>query len=528
MSKTLNPGREVFWTDKGTPSLPLANTAGATHAFKSSLDPSRLRHGTLLDGRTVLHNETDDTPGFSLPSLGTATLATGERCGSSLLLATSSFLSMESKSHNVPFSKTTSTFLLDSRSLLPGPSLLSDTPSFLKLANIHAPKAAAAPLALTSSPEFTLREPRASLDSTRSSPTNRSVTVQRLALDLPLSCSSSLSVFLQALEDAAPGWYQSLMDSAVPRESESLLTASAPSSPSSTRYQAHHDPNSDAPYHGLPPDMMESLDALEAIASRVQCLPLPRSRRKVREDIIVEEDAYFRSSRTRQSTVRPAEAQLASPPLTPTDPEGDHERPPPSPWAATPQHRRRRETTGSQRPPEFLGRPPTSSRISSNPTQSYTPAMSNVANHPKLARTLGLGATTPSRLPTPSAPYTRPPSVPAPPAEPLLPLTLNKKASSRSLKTPTPKTPKAFKSIFRPRMSAPPVPPLTSFAPEYDEADSPVRRPPLASYRFSEAGLRREDRRIDDAKRHFSSGNAPRVSVGRHACAADADSFLVL
>ncbi|KAI0816869.1 hypothetical protein BC628DRAFT_1106476 [Trametes gibbosa] len=520
MSQTLDPGCSAFWAERGPPSLHTVSLVNATHAPKSSLDHSQFRRGTHSDETTMLRSETDDTSGFLLPSLGANALATGDRCGSSLLQATPSFLSMESKSTNVSFPKTSSTFLLDSHSLLPGPSLLADTPSFIKLTGLHT-RCTATPIALTSSPEFTLREPRSSLDSTRSVPTNRNVTVQRLALDLPLSCSSSLSVFLQALEEAAPGWYQSLMDSAIPRDSEPSMTPTIQSCPPSAR-DGVDDGYHDSSCPGLPPDMMESLGALEAIAACVQNLPRPRLKPKVQK-IIEVEDICFDSCRSRQSTVRPAEGQLASPPLTPIEGEQGHQ--PSFPRAPSPQRRRRRETTGSQHPHKIAGRLSSSSCISSNPTLPFTPAMSNVANHPKLARTLGLGATTPSRLPTPTASRPCPASTPYPLADIPVPHALSKKASSKSLKAP--KTPKAFKSIFRSRASAPPVPPL-SFAPEYDEAESPTRKPPLM-YRFSEAGLRREDRRIDDARRHFSSDGARRAGTGRHAfAAADADSFLVL
>lgn len=151
-------------------------------------------------------------------------------------------------------------------------------------------------------------------------------------------------------------------------------------------------------------------------------------------------------------------------------------------------------------------------------------AVSNIANHPKLTRTLGLNALTPSRLPTLSTPRRRTVTATAsthPPPHPLpykpVPPTLNKKASSKSLKAPkTPKTPGALKSIFRGRASAPPVPPLSFAPPDYDDVESPARKPPPLVYRFSEAGpLRREDRRIDGVRRHFSTP-------------ADADSFLVM
>lgn len=511
----MESGYNLLRTENRPPSLQLEAAAGATNV---SLDFARFRHRTHRNERkTTTLDGTDNTPGALLSSLGTGTLTAHNPSGlgSSLLLATPSFRSMQVKSTNAPLPKASSTLLFESRSLLPGPSLLSNTPSFLGLKGIGS-----LPLgeALTASPERLRREPRSSSDSMRSPTTNRNVTVQRLALDLPLSRSSSLSVFLHALEDAAPGWYQSLMDSATPQESDSS-SASSIQFPTQTQ---RSDVGSAIPCHGLPLDMLASLDALEALVTQVQKLPHPRPRPKPSRDID-DEAALFSSRRTRESTARPSKAQLASPPLTPT--QDEQGRQPSFPRPASPPRRRRRETTaGTLRGDET---PRASSMSSARDVRTSMPpiptsngvAVCNIANHPKLTRTLGLSALPPSRLPTPSTPRRRTATAtahPPPPPNPYEPVppTLNKKASSKSLKAP--KTPGALKSIFRGRASAPPVPPL-SFAPsDYDEAESPARKPPPLVYRFSEAGpLRREDRRIDGARRHFSTP-------------ADADSFLVM
>lgn len=512
----MDSGYNSLRTENRPPRFQLEATADATNV---SLDFARFRHRTHWNERkTTTLDGADIASGVLLSSLGTGTLTAHNPSGlgSSLLLATPSFRSMQVKSTNTTLPKASSTLLFESHSLGPGPSLLSNTPSFLGLKGMGS-----LPLgeALTASPERLRREPRSSSDSMRSPTTNRNVTVQRLALDLPLSRSSSLSVFLHALEDAAPGWYQSLMDSATPQESDSPSANSIP-----TRTQ-RSDVGSASSCHGLPLDMLASLDALEALVTEVQRLPHPRPTPKPSQDID-DEAAFFSSRRTRESTARPSKAQLASPPLTPT--QDEQGRQPSFPRPASPPRRRRRETTaGTLRGDET----PRASSVSSarDPRASMPPiptstgvAVCNIANHPKLTRTLGLSALPPSRLPTPSTPRRRTATATAHPPPPPIPYepvppTLNKKASSKSLKAPkTPKAPGALKSIFRGRASAPPVPPL-SFAPsDYDEAESPARKPPPLVYRFSEAGpLRREDRRIDGARRHFSTP-------------ADADSFLVM
>ncbi|KAI0674212.1 hypothetical protein C8Q78DRAFT_1075883 [Trametes maxima] len=487
---------------------PLGSALDFSHGMSLEIDPSSSLSGTR------------DTSTFFLSPLGSGALAA--RDYSSLLLTTPSFRSLQNKPTGAPLSKASSTLLFDAHSLLPAPSLLTDTPSFIGLKGMDPPAGAGRLQTPSPPPEPTPREPRPSLDSTRTSSTNRSVTVQRLALDLPLSRSSSLSVLIHALEDAAPGWYQSLMESAMPREAPGTPSdASTEVSPSISRHVGCAG-DSDALTIGLPASMLASLDALERIATQVQRLPTPRSKTKSFEEL---ETSHFRSGSILPApATKPPEDQLASPPLTPT--EDDHESTH-SFNNFTPSHRRE-ETVVPQRnvdtPRASLIRSDRASYSSATPSRI---AVSNIANHPKLTRTLGLNNLTPSRLPTPTAtPKRRSSSTAGPPYDPIpfptghMPANaLQKKASAKSLKAPkTPKAPAGLKTFFRAR---PPVPPLPMSLPvmhcDYDEEESPVRKPPM-KYRFSEAGLRREDRRIDGARRHWSTHDPSRC--------VDADSFL--
>ncbi|KAI0366014.1 hypothetical protein BV20DRAFT_1038621 [Pilatotrama ljubarskyi] len=432
----------------------------------------------------------------------------------SLLLATPSFISMQAKPTYTPLSKGSSTFLLDPHSLKPGRSLLSDTPSYLGLKGIDVEASTWPPKSYEPPADPKPREPRPSLDSTRSSSTNRSVTVQRLALDLPLSRSSSLSVLLHALEDTAPGWYQSLMESASPREaSAATMAASVQLPPSMSNGTSDV---AEAPMfaqYGLPADMIASLDALEAIAVKVRQLPVPRPRTRLFLDA---ETVFGQPEDSVEPSTRPRETYLTPPPLIDTGDACESEPPFGHNDHSSLMHRQRRATLGSNVAP--VGHRPKSK--SSDRTHNSAPsyrvhqvAASNIVKHPKLAKTLGLGsAAAPSRLPTPTTPSRRQTlNVPQLAVE-HIPPAVQKKASLKSLKAP--KTPKALQSIFRSRPSAPPLP-----VPDYDEDDSPVRKPPL-TYRFSEAGLRREDRRIDGMKRHCSSETSRRY--------VDPDSFLFM
>ncbi|OSD07917.1 hypothetical protein PYCCODRAFT_1430102 [Trametes coccinea BRFM310] len=246
---------------------------------------------------------------------------------------------------------------------------------------------------------------------------------------------------------------------------------------------------------GLSADMLASLDALEAVAARVRQLPVPRPKNRVFADIGA---AFVCSPDPTETTFKSSYMpQLVSPPSTPTEDQ-----------------QRRRQASSATLSPEKTPRmrSRSSSATSYRSASTHTIAVSNIVNHPKLSKTLGLGTVVPGAN---SAQAKQPDSsVQVSAAE--VPHVLHKKASAKSLKTP--KTPKTLKSIFRSR--PPPVPSL----PDYDEVDSPVRKPPL-KYRFSDGSvLRREDRRIDSVmslKRPFGSDSAP----GRHV---DADSFLFM
>ncbi|KAI0659089.1 hypothetical protein C8Q70DRAFT_149238 [Cubamyces menziesii] len=454
------------------------------------------------------------SPELGRPVLTPTTLAADYRCSSFQLAAPPCGTSQQSNTPSASLSRANSTSALDPRSLLSGQALLSDTPSFPGLRESDGPLTNEVQ---TPSPSF---EPtpcplRPSYDCTRRSSSNRSVTVQRLALDLPLSPSGSLSALIHALEDAAPGWYQSLMEHAVPQEvpESPTITSLAPLLPS--RQTTLTDIDCDAGSCGLPPDMLYALDALESLSARVRQFPLPGYLPKLLGNICL--SPFHCGSDIDPSIMSPSSAQLASPPSTPT--EDEHESHPSGSRASLPSVVNRGRSASSLHVApgaQHLSRASARTIYRSEPPHKL--AVSNIVNHPKLTKTLGLS--TPSRLPpsvpqTPAKHHSRQGAVPQDDGSP--PRTLHKKASTKSLKTP--KTPRTLKSIFRQR--PPPVPPL----PDYDEDESPVRKPPV-KYRFSEysVGLRREDRRIDgtSVNRHFSSGHtATRKAV-------DPDSFLFL
>ncbi|KAI9067761.1 hypothetical protein FKP32DRAFT_222321 [Trametes sanguinea] len=400
---------------------------------------------------------------------------------SSLLLATASSPSLR-KHTDVSLTKTSST-LIETRSLLHGTKHLSRAHgSYTRTVQTPSP-----PL------DPPLRPARPSLDSTRSTSSNRTMTVQRLALDLPLSSGGSLSALIHALEDAAPGWYQSLMDTITPQDPSPTPSPVLGESPSHRQGPEPRCRDESAAY-GLSADMLASLDALEAVAARVRQLPVPKPKSRVFEDIGA---AFVCSPDPTELTFKSYMPQLVSPPSTP--PED--------------QQRRRQASNATLSPGETPRmRSRSSSATSYRSASTHTIAVSNIVNHPKLSKTLGLSAGVSGGVSASSNPA----AMDVQPIAAETPHVLHKKASTKSLKTP--KTPKTLKSIFRSK--PPPVPSL----PDYDEDDSPIRKPPL-KYRFSDGSvLRREDRRIDSVmsiKRPFGSDSAP----GRHI---DADSFLFL
>ncbi|KAI0330673.1 hypothetical protein GY45DRAFT_1323427 [Cubamyces sp. BRFM 1775] len=440
------------------------------------------------------------------------TLAARKRSSSFQLAPSPCGTSHQRHTTNTALSRASSTFLLESRSLLSGQTLLSYSPSFTGLRDADSPVLSEVG---TPSPslEPTPRPLRPSYECTRRSSSNRSVTVQRLALDLPPSPSGSLSALIHALEDAAPGWYQSLMEHAVPQEvpESPTITAFAPPLPSHQPMSTYVDCD-DEPY-GLPPDMLYALDALESLSARVRQLPLPDYPPKLLGDICL---SPFHCGNLIEPIMGPYSAQLASPPSTP--PEDEHERHPSGGRASLPSLPSyltgKRSITSLHTTPWAQPQHPSSDRTVYHSDPPHRLAVSNIVNHPKLTKTLGLSAA--SSVPKTPAKQHSQEIVPLDGGSP--PRTLHKKASAKSLKTP--KTPRSLRSIFRQR--PPPVPPL----PDYDEDESPVRKPPL-KYRHSEhaAGLRREDRRIDgmSMNRHYSTDHAS--PMGK---AVDPDSFLFL
>ncbi|KAH9896767.1 hypothetical protein C8Q73DRAFT_789089 [Cubamyces lactineus] len=513
---------DLFASSLGKSSFRLApSNLDAMNPFCDGLHLSQGLYLSSVEDVTHLSSyRPSDSPELERTVLTPTTLASAYRRSSFQLAAPPSGCGIsqwQPNTSSTALPKANSTFTLESRSLLPGHSLLSDTPSCTGLRDGDSPPIN--DIQTLSSPS--LESPpcplRPSYDSARRSSSNRSVTVQRLALDLPLSPSGSLSALIHALEDAAPGWYQSLMEHAIPQEvpESPTITSFTPLLPSSQAMPS--DIDCDAGSCGLPPDMLYALDALESLSARVRQFPLPGRPPKLLGDIRL--SPFQCGSDVESSVTSPSSAQLASPPSTPT--EDSHERRPSGGRASLPSYLIGKRSVSS------LHTAPGARHISSDRTVYHSEpphqlAVSNIVNHPKLTKTLGLGAPTPSRLPPPAVPKTPAKHHSSQRAIPQdggdsPPRTLHKKASTKSLKTP--KTPRSLKSIFRQR--PPPVPPL----PDYDEDESPVRKPPL-KYRLSEnsAGLRREDRRIDgmSINRHFSSGH---VTTGK---AVDPDSFLFL
>ena len=147
-----------------------------------------------------------------------------------LPLDPSSPLALSMKPFDDPCMQDTTSLFLDPHSLQPGQSLLSDTPSYLGLVSTRSgelpsrPSRSHSQTMVRPTPPPTTVPTRQTIpsngDCSRLTNHNRGVTVQQLALEIPMSRSSSgsLSTLIHALEDASPGWYQSLMDSALPNQ----------------------------------------------------------------------------------------------------------------------------------------------------------------------------------------------------------------------------------------------------------------------------------------------------------------------
>ena len=389
------------------------------------------------------------------------------------------------KSTPRPLSQASSTFLFDIHSLSPGQSLLSDAPSFLELKNlddiylqITPPRATSSqPIAPPSSLSY---QPRPSLESTRSTSSNRGISVRQLALDLPIarSRSSSLTELIRALEDASPGWYQSLLDSALPRSA----SPSPLSTPASSRSSSSPSPGSlcpsdpqDSPTRkssrtaklgeSLSQNLLFHIAALEDLAAQVRRLPPPRPRTLVPE---VVDTLLF----TSQKDVA-VEIHATRPPLTSfprLEPRNAILVPPSDGYLP--------DSFGEV---SLASSPPSrSDSLRSVSSTSPQAVIANVTNHPKLAKTLGLRSTSSHRvLRPPAKPVTQPgddrpsrtslpPATVTPPSAALPPLP--KKASQNSSKSP--KSLK-FNALFRRRPSMPTEPPA---APEGPIPDPHSRR----------------------------------------------------
>ncbi|KAI0701661.1 hypothetical protein C8Q76DRAFT_756457 [Earliella scabrosa] len=395
--------------------------------------------------------------------------------------------SMPNKSIDDALSRASSTLFMESRSFLPGQSLLSDTPSFLGLQDTYGSPRARSPSPATppwlsrhqaqtmptptNTPQTMSYNARPQLELRRSSTVNRAVTVQQLALDLPLcrSRSSSLTALIHALEDASPGWYQSLMDSALPRSGSSSLLETSPEpspamlaqaaapSPSQDRRHSFRSERKSAP---LPTvfcsRMLDDLRELETLAGMVGRLPIPRPRTMALE---VVESAFFHDIPPVPRF--PAIHPLVSPPQSPDETSRERE----ATVVQVVRTNREQDNPSSQLPAS------TSTASSGDTDEPTQPASANLAQHPKLSKTLGLRSLpSASRFlaPAPKTPSWRkrsnsrtrpsadsqlpvPITAPAPPVQPKIPLNTGE---------PLPKTPKSakFQSLFRRRPSAPPVP----------------------------------------------------------------------
>ncbi|KAI0708106.1 hypothetical protein C8T65DRAFT_650614 [Cerioporus squamosus] len=341
-----------------------------------------------------------------------------------------------------------------------------------------------------------IRQPISPLeDRPRLSCSNRGVTVRQLALELPMSRarSGSLSTLIHALEDASPGWYESLMDNALPQSGSSILSypvnvpsTKAPRPPLRRRNEGAH---SSAPLDGLPDDMLVDLAELEALALTVGRLPIPRPRTMALE---VAATALFSSSVAPPLPSRHVSSR--SPHLTPL--EEERERQLTVRYAATVQTQERHQHVDS------ASSSPRSEQhdYSCASRDAIQPAITNLAHHPKLTKTLGMRSSLPAAsrflAPAPRTPSWRAGRHSAIPRvstqtttrahPPPLPQE-DMKAPQKAPQTPH-KTQKQrnLHSLFRRRPSAPPMPmqppelggsPVRSMAKRAAHLSEPVMRP---------------------------------------------------
>ncbi|KAI1798299.1 hypothetical protein LXA43DRAFT_1176693 [Ganoderma leucocontextum] len=357
----------------------------------------------------------DSPPGYAedahseLSSRGPTTPPTG---GSPLLAHDSpSLASSRNKPLDDPFSRTSPTLILGPRSFSPTQSLLDDTHSLLELYGavenprvsvryssslldspslLHshfqptvAPDSLPKPITMKQTIKSEANDPL--VQNTRRSRTsaNRRVTVHRLALGLPQACSrsNSLSAFITALENASPGWCQSLMDSTLPQSGSGSPQApklAPPSDSSSGSLGSQPDDSGSASTDGLQCNILETLDELEELAAVVRCLPIPRPRTMTLDEVAT---AFFPPANStpisgRRHYTLPAVVscsssliQLRGRKSTPTIMSEDSFEESASPERSSPS-----DTAGAL-------------RYTPDPNQ---PAIDNLVYHPKLARTLGL------------------------------------------------------------------------------------------------------------------------------------------
>ncbi|KAI0746666.1 hypothetical protein C8Q80DRAFT_787324 [Daedaleopsis nitida] len=474
--------------------------------------------------------------GFSLPSASVMRRATGNATGdASTTLFTSSHFLLSDQSLLVDIPSTFSTIqdtldsLIDAQEDSEPPPGTSHAPIRTHSTSIPIPTPLSVPT-LFSQP--IAREPRPVYE-----PERRGMTVQQLALDLPLSRSrsSSLSALIHALEDASPGWYQSLMDSASSCD-ESLSPLSTDGSPMRHHQSLLTPPWSDESFDHNVPTLASSsssssalgdvLEELELLAIRIARLPIPRPHTLALE---VVETVFFPPS------------SLPSPPPCPTRHTSRSESR--SPHLTDGRARRERQSTVVPGTPRALARGRLSFRraasaqivpsISSgssigddNDNDTDKPAGTEPARRPKLNRALGLRSfPSASRLlaPAPKTPSwrkrdsSRPrvvtecaPPVPLPIATVATPDVQTKEAA--------PKTPRSakFQSIFRIR--PPPVPPVPVQVQDCDVGENAgLPTPPTfrRGVRLSEPPLRRLNRASPPIKnvRHFSSNVGPPPSL---------------
>lgn len=448
---------------------------------------------------------------------------------------TPSPLSAANKSNDDSFARASTTFFLDAHSLPPSHSLLTTTPSFLGLQDMpispvrtHWDSSAtpprlfrpqAQPMSITTSRQIQQTissDAGPTLEPMRTS-VNRGVTVQQLALDLPMSRSrsGSLTALVRALEDASPGWYQSLMDSALPRAGSLSPLSPSPQIPPVVVRQVPRTPPSPtrptnrgqdrelgALFGSSSSSTFGDLEELEALALTISRLPIPRPGTMALD--IVETVFFQPSSIPLPEQVAPH--SWASPPNSPNE-DTHHSAAVQGATLSGEQSLLHDASCG-----QALST--ASSASSCNSTAPPQPAAANFAHYPKLTKTLGLRSV-PSLssllAPAPKTPSWRKrsssrsrasteavPQVPAfPPSLPAYPKTPTKKAGA------LPKTPKSAKlqSFFRRRPTAPPVP-----IQEYDLGDS-ARPLVFRPSHLSEPGIYRLARGSPPGKsvRHFST-----------------------